>query len=494
MEKNQLSIRFTEEKYATKAEVAKGLGFSLVDNIWDNICAYRSNFYNYLPIKSIDNVPLKFCACSSINEKILKLNMKVLRLYTEASKIEKDNQDFDIFKNQSFCDCLYYLCKYKGVDSSKEYLRTIIMKEVKTLPNDYKFIINYANSLNYVLNRFSNKIDIDFLAELYSQITDNNELTSFYRTSDDNSRENKVVVDRVYSYAPNKIIEPMMENLFNFINDDKYSFLLRAFAAYYYFSYVKPFPSLNEELGVLMFKAIIANECSGGLSTFIPFEKILVEKKEELNSVNFEVQKNNDLTYFVSFGINLLDECIKDSLDNVANFNVSILKNDFYKSETNQEIKKENEVENKNINENIPSFLVDSKKEENVLFKVTSNKNETSKPGFNESSKVETQVNEQNQMRETIAVSYIPPVLDENQAQRLEDHLLELDPTMRRGEAAFYARHCTLGKKYTIAQCKKYLSCAYETARKTMERLVELGYYRKEMVKNKFVYAPIQRK
>ena len=93
-----------------------------------------------------------------------------------------------------------------------------------------------------------------------------------------------------------------------------------------------------------------------------------------------------------------------------------------------------------------------------------------------------------------IAVSYIPPVLDEKQASRLEQHLLELDPSLRKHEAHFYARHCTLGKNYTISQYKKSIGCVYETARTSMDHLVELGYYRKEMVKNKNVYSPIARK
>ena len=95
---------------------------------------------------------------------------------------------------------------------------------------------------------------------------------------------------------------------------------------------------------------------------------------------------------------------------------------------------------------------------------------------------------------EQIAVSYIPTMIDEKEACRLEQHLLELDPSLKKGEAKFYARHCTLGKKYTIAQYKKAIGCVYETARTAMDHLAELGYYRKEQLKNKYVYSPIARK
>ena len=68
-----------------------------------------------------------------------------------------------------------------------------------------------------------------------------------------------------------------------------------------------------------------------------------------------------------------------------------------------------------------------------------------------------------------------------------------MDPSLKKGEAYFYARHCTMHMNYTIAQYKKALGCAYETARTSMEHLVELHYYEKAQVKNKFVYTPIKK-
>ena len=54
MASNELAIRFTEETYATKAEVSRELRMSLIDNIWSNILKYRATYYRYLTLKSID--------------------------------------------------------------------------------------------------------------------------------------------------------------------------------------------------------------------------------------------------------------------------------------------------------------------------------------------------------------------------------------------------------------------------------------------------------
>ena len=93
-----------------------------------------------------------------------------------------------------------------------------------------------------------------------------------------------------------------------------------------------------------------------------------------------------------------------------------------------------------------------------------------------------------------LAVAYIPEELDEKTATRLEKHLLELDVRLKKDQAYFYARHCTLGMYYTIDQYKKACKCVYETARTSMEKLVEYGYYVKMLAGKKFVYTPVDRK
>jgi hypothetical protein len=96
--------------------------------------------------------------------------------------------------------------------------------------------------------------------------------------------------------------------------------------------------------------------------------------------------------------------------------------------------------------------------------------------------------------KETKPFSSSEFTVGEVEANRLQQHLLETHPSMKKGEAIFYARHHTVGKYYTLSQYKQQLECAYETARTSMEHLVKLGYYRKEKYKNKYVYTPVDLK
>ena len=86
-----------------------------------------------------------------------------------------------------------------------------------------------------------------------------------------------------------------------------------------------------------------------------------------------------------------------------------------------------------------------------------------------------------------VNVNDLSNLSDDEYAQRL----LVLIPTIRKDQAYFYAHHRTEGCFYTIGQYKDYADCAYETARTSMEFLVSCGFYRKEALKNKFVYTPV---
>ena len=92
------------------------------------------------------------------------------------------------------------------------------------------------------------------------------------------------------------------------------------------------------------------------------------------------------------------------------------------------------------------------------------------------------------------AITNLTFAYSEDEARKVEQFLTESNPNLSRPQAYFYARHCTVGKYYTIAQYKKEVGCAYETARVSMDKLVSEGYYAKEPYKNKFLYTPIKRK
>ena len=467
-----IPVRFTEEKYATKSEVSKELNIHFIDSIWSTILSYRSNFNRYLNLRTIENSRLSFCSCPTISDKVSAAERKITNLYSQYSKLTNNLNDTNYLKNYYYSEALKYLARQYDLDVTNEFLRTIVTGELKEISGQYKVLANYTEALKYIENGYVNSIDEDFLGDLYCKILGVINLDSFYRTAEDKHPENRVIIDRIYTAAPVSSIEILMNALFDFIKTGSLSPLVKSIVAYYYVNYVKPFPKYNDELAVLLAKGILAHEL-GAFGVILPIETLLTTNVERIAKIFVEVQKTGDITYFVDYALDVITKICEEIGDHIVNLNATGLKSDFFKEDTPETPVSETPVVEETVG---VSEVVETTEVETVK--------EVSKP---KKIKVETK-------EEQIAVSYIPTMIDEKEACRLEQHLLELDPSLKKGEAKFYARHCTLGKKYTIAQYKKAIGCVYETARTAMDHLAELGYYRKEQLKNKYVYSPIARK
>ena len=499
---NDYAMRFTEDKYATKLEVGRELKVSSVDPFWSNILSYRSHFYHYLTIRTIEKNMLLFCGCPAINSLVNNLEVKLIRVNRECAMLAPNSKEAKNVDRTFKKEILNLLNECEQLEVGEDFITNVLRGEVvSAIPNNM-LLVNYLNALNYIKRAYVNPIDEDFLAELYAKLLGTEELTTFYRNSEDRNPENRVLIDRVYTCAPVTLIGTMMNSLFTFISSSTLPTSLKAMITFFYINYVKPFAKYSEEVAVLMAKAVLAHEAFGDTVVMLPLERLLVLPREESARIYVEVQKTADVTYFIDYAYKALNKYCDSFLDDMAQAKVSEMREDFYRVD---EDKADEEVE---ASEEPHIETID-------LFAANEEVQEEAKPEFKvvppaeerQEAKAEPQVEPRpaeveapkkktvkvTYVQEELAVAYIPVALDEKQAVLLEQDLLERDPELKKGEAKFYARHCTKGKKYTIAQYKKSLRCAYETARTSMDHLAELLYYRKEKIKNKYVYIPVEK-
>lgn len=487
---NELAIRFTEETYATKAEVSRELKMSLIDNIWSNILKYRASYYRYLSLKSIDKNQFMVCYCQAVSNNINVMDSKLLKQMGEYMKFNKNNGDLSHFEDMCLINSLKHIARKSDIDISDITLRSLIQGDIRDLSGDKRILRRYLSALRFIKEKYDHEIDIDFLADLYSAFTENPELTSFYRTSDDRNPNNRVLIDRIYTSAPAILIDSLMNSLFSFISTSSLSSVVKSIIVFYFVNYVKPFPNDNEIIAMLLAKAVLANGALSEFGVVIPIENILNLNQDTFNRVCVEVQKTNDLTYFINYILKALESSVDALNDIKANYTSDVMRRDMYREDVEPEVTTTSFVNAE------PAPAPTPKVEEPVAAPIPEPINIVEPP------KVEPapapapapKPVAPAPVSHELAFSSLPEVLDEKQAARLEEHLLEMDPALKKGEAYFYARHCTMHMHYTIEQYKKALGCAYETARTSMEHLVKLHYYEKSLVNNKkFVYTPIKR-
>ena len=492
MATNELAIRFTEETYATKSEVSRELRMSLIDNIWSNILKYRASYYRYLSLKSIDKNQLMVCYCQAVNNNINVMDSKLLKQMGEYMKINKANGDLSHFEDMCLINSLRHIARKNDIDISDIQLRSIVQGDMRDLPYDKRILRRYLGALRFIREKYDHEINIDFLADLYSAFTENPELTSFYRTNEDRNPNNRVLIDRIYSSAPTILIEGLMNSLFSFVSTSSLSSVVKAIIVLYFVNYVRPFPSENEEIALLLSKAVLANGSLSEFGAVIPIENLLNLNQDSFNKICIEVQKTNDLTYFVNFILRALESSLDALNDIKANYTSDVLRKDMYR-EDDEPVATTTFVTNA---EPAPAQVVEAPAPapapvEPIVPPTPAPVVQQPKP---EPAPAPAPTPAPAPVSHELAFSSLPEVLDEKQAARLEEHLLEMDPALKKGEAYFYARHCTMHMHYTIEQYKKALGCAYETARTSMEHLVKLHYYEKALVNNKkFVYTPIKR-
>ena len=476
---NDIAVRFTEDRYATKNEVSRELKISVIDGVWDKILSYRAPFCHYLAIRGTDKNQLRVCLCPTISSTLNTVEAKLLRIVSEANKLDSVNSDKQYFRQSCLVRNMQNIALANLAMSDEEHVRKVLLGSASDVA-----LANYLKGLRYVESRFVNPINDDFLADLYSKVTGNDELTSFYRTREMEDSGANVLVSRVYKCAPSHMIEPMMESLFNFVEKTNVSPLCRSLISYYYIQFVKPFDKFNNEIAVLFAKAVLAHYSLGDFAIYIPLETFLNENESEMEKIFHDVQTSSDVTYFLTFALKFIGREFDKMLDSLAEYSAKVIRDDFY--QLDEEVKAEEPVEE------VVSLLA----EEEKPVPAPAPKVESAPAPVKEEVKPIKETPKPTPVVEKpsgLAVSYIPEELDEKTASRLERHLLELDVRLSKGQAYFYARHCTLNMYYTIDQYKKATKCVYETARTSMDKLVEFGYYAKAQVGKKFVYTPVKR-
>ena len=435
---NDLAIRFTDEHYATKQDVAKTLGTAVVDALWGTIVDYRATFARILPLQAMDKQPLQIVLTPSILEKVMAFDRKMSKVVSLLNYHQIQTELPSVF-HPLLVPILTAVGKQYGASTAERSVMYILEEKDVERKAELASVNQYYRGLKLIAKRRQTKLDEDLMGELLMLLNTTQELSMFYREKELTNRP-KSLVARVYEAAPYQLIEPMMQTLLTTIKTLTLSPIVVATIALYYLDYIKPFEAFNDEMSFLLFKNILVHSDYESAACYLNLEQLMENEAYEKRLL--EVQQTRDITYLLDF----LLQPMMTSVDQLLDRLVSMQKNAV--------IEEAKQSSPKASSYPLPSPLP----------------------------------------KETKPFSSSEYTVGEVEANRLQQHLLETHPSMKKGEAIFYARHHTLGKYYTLSQYKQQLECAYETARTSMEHLVKLGYYRKEKYKNKFVYTPVDLK
>lgn len=467
-----LAIRFTDEVYATRQEVVKTLGTSLIEPIWQKVLEYRSGYSSFVGMSDVNKEAFQVVLCTNVVSKSGFIGKRFDKLLEESDMLSEGSIEKNTYRVEMFKTILRNVARLKGIIINDIALENIIYGRNTNLL--YQPLVNYFNALLAYDTKASSLIDEGLLASYLEILSGGGELLSFYRNSEISLQGQKVLINREYVGAPVDQIERMMSELLDFIRKPNYDLSIKMAVTYYMVNYVKPFESFNEEIAFLLMRHLMAANGYAKVAGVLPLEIILNDPSSALLNANKESQRTRDLTYYVNEVSKKFEEAISYSLDRMVLVSRDSLAKAYFTDDTQ---------EKEEVSPTIPTFHQEEKQQ------VVSPKEEVKKV---EPEVVTPKVEVANNEPKVNVASYQD--LDEKALRKATEELLESDPNLRPAQAHFYVRHCTLGRYYTIQQFKKAEGVVYETARTSMDTLAKRGYYRREQVKNKFVYTPISKK
>lgn len=489
MANKEIATQFTEIKYCSRKEMSQEIGIpSVPEDMWNKVISYRKNFYNALSIKDVDNKNLFICLSPTFSMICKDVNTKLTKFNENLHSVNPTNGDKNALLLKMQIEILKSLVSSLELDIDENRLKRLIVSENPYDDKEEK-LLSYLSCLQMLDEGPISIVDEALLTRLYGRFLDVENLTFIYRDSDIADRDSIALVSRLYRSAPHARIPMMMNSLYDFINQSDLSPILKSYIAYYYFSYVKPLKSHNDEMALLFMKAVYNYASHYSISSYMPLETLLMERKDAMRRMFNDVLSSQDVTYFVRPLISSFTKEVDFMNDSLGAFSINVIKNDFYQLDEEKGVEEENKEEILPEPEPVKEEVV-----EPVIEEVAKEVPIKEVPVENISKKEE--INDNIEVVAKVDLAYQPRTqykIDEKEANRLEKQLLDTDYRLKKSEAHFYARHCVLGVYYSIEQYKKAERCVYETARTAMEHLAALGYYQKFKAGHKFVYTPVKK-
>ena len=452
-----LNQKYTIEKYYSKNELSRALGTNLIEPFWKEIIDFRRRFSIELPIYDASHFHFALTFIDTVQGKTAQANDRVSAYVGGISKLSTDTIARHTFRREMLLQALRQVAKYNKLDTSDVTLINILEKQ--PVDDKYVVLVRYCEALENLKNNSFDNIDESFLAKNYAILRGEDELTGFYREDDRETASSKSLVDREYDEGiPSHMIDECVGSLMNYVNNFDVSLVARISAIFFMFNYIKPFESYNMELACLLAKRVIAATSIDTSSIYIPIEAFLNER-DFYGDVSKEVKRTHDFTYAFLLGSNIINSAF-----DLANSKIT-------------------QVRGSSIDEEIKIGTNEKKIKEEFGDNVQ-------KSSHKEYSKGETKAEIQKRIEANVIEE---GHFSEKELKAKMNDLLEMDPMLKKSQAHFYVHHCTMGRYYTIQQFVKFEGCVYETGRTSMDDLAKLGYYRRDQIKNKFVYTPINK-
>lgn len=462
--------RFTDEEYLTKKMVASELRMSLIDGIWKSVNAYRmSNYAAASHLINRSKRPFHYVLTSAILSRLSAFDAELRELDALCMNLDESG-----YRSLAVACCARYAeaCGEDFSSASSALKVGAYVGNGKT-----KGLGAYYGALS----RFSSlphEDSDDFLDALSAEL--GIEEGTLYRDVDKKNIFTRL--DAAWEYGDGVLsrdIPEFIEALRDYILDDPRPCFVKALVSLFYLDFISPFSKQSELLSYGYCKHVLF-VAYPHLAPLLPIEGAYRES-EDHRDFTLSCLENNDLNYPIFEYIRFLSPRLRSIRDDLA------------KLEAERPILAE-KAEEKPVKADEPLPVAEEKPSPIEPL----GQKEMEEPIEEKAEKPKAapvpRIDKLPESQPSELALYVPRSgLSEKELKEAARYIAETHPSLKRSQANFYVSHCAVNSYYTIADYKKWTRCAYETARTSMDKLAEEGFYRKLQIKNKYVYTPIKR-
>ena len=332
MGNENLAFKYSNDIYATRKQVSQMLGISNIDKFWNDIISYRSHYTLSLNLRNIERMPMNLVLSPKILDDLVAKERKLSKLMVKFGKLSDDDYVKYSVRNNQYNLILTNIAQKYHIDFSEGLLNLIISGNASSLTPSQNILLNYFQALHHIETRFYDPIDEKLLRTLLGYLVSSND-ENIYRKEEIEDSSSRIIIDRIYSAAPVERIVPMMNDLFDFLNNNSNCpALAKAIVAFYYLMMIKPFDFFSEEMATLLAKYVLAHNDFEEPSVLIDFECFINNYQEDVNYIMKEVNKTNDVTYLLTFMLDKITEHIDNMSSSIDIGNSKSIEKEFFKT------------------------------------------------------------------------------------------------------------------------------------------------------------------
>ncbi len=484
---NTIAETYTDELYLSKNELKTALHTSLIEGPWNEIAGYRKRFSVRLEMQTIKGHPMGAILTQAIRAKLNLVEVDFRRLINKMRTIAGDElADGDRLLRFAEMHDVAALEGKMNDPAIKAYLSSRYRPAGE---EGHDRVINFGKTLAHFLAHAPIPADDQFLGTAYGLLLNTDALLSFYRESDpDGAAKRAALTNSDYPYCPFEKIPVLMDGLYAMIKNVGVPAILKAIVAFFYITALAPFESRNEELAILMAQDILAADDYGSEAFYLPFSALLVPSEKRENAI-LNTKRTGDVTYFLYYAISVLRARCNELMDELVRQGAEVYRKEAYLVDEGLEEPSDRGISSSERFDQMS--LLDEAETPKPVRPAAPRPAPVPKAVERPTPAPKRVEPEPKPAGQEISLGRAPKALSDREVKEYTQYLLESNPNLNKNQASFLASHCVIGHYYTIQQFKKHARCAYETARTSMDKLAAEGYYRKEQVKNKYVYTPI---